>query len=248
SMWSGTTFNLLDGDEGLIDAMQFDAAIRPHNIHHPRPRLLSLENTTMRGAGAAIHPDRMQPVIDVARRHGLAVHLDGARLFNAAIALNVPVTDLTNPVDTVSICLSKGLGAPIGSLLVGPRDFIERATTYRKWLGGGLRQDGMLGAAGIIALTHHVDRLREDHDRARQLAEDLRRIGYQIYQPAVPTNMLMVDVPGSAEAFVEALAHEGVMTGALGPHRIRLVTHLDVNDDHVAYALKVFDHLAEQYA
>ncbi|AEJ41517.1 L-allo-threonine aldolase [Sulfobacillus acidophilus TPY] len=244
ALWAGVTLTLLEGTEGLFDSDTLAAALRPENIHHPRPRLVWLENTHNRAGGAAFGPELMGPVMDIAHRRGLVVHVDGARLFNAAVALNVPAARLVHDADSVSVCLSKGLGAPVGSLLVGPTDFIDRARRYRKWLGGGMRQAGVLAAAGLVALTQ-IDRLAEDHERARRLAEGLRDLGYRAWQPSVPTNMVMVDVDEDAGVLAERCRALGVLVSPMGAHRIRLVTHLDIDDCAISRALDVFHEMRE---
>lgn len=240
AMWASATWTLLDGKEGLIDAKTLAHVIRPQNIHFPRPRLLILENTHNRSGGAAHAYGSYAPTLEIARSKGLAIHLDGARLYNAAVALRTSVGALTEGIDSVSVCLSKGLGAPVGSVLVGSQEFIERSRQYRKWLGGGMRQAGILAAAGIYALSHNVERLAEDHRRLGRLAEGLMALGLTVRLPDVPTNMVMVDVSDSAEKFLEKLFARGIVAGAMGPHTIRLVTHLDVTDDQVAEAIVAF--------
>ncbi len=245
AMWSGITWNLLEGNEGTPTGDILRQAIRPVNIHHPRPRLLCLENTHNRAGGAAIGLSEMMSVIEAAREHRLLTHLDGARLFNAAAALELPPADLAAPFDSVSVCLSKGLGAPVGSVLVGSRDFIDRARVFRKWLGGGMRQAGVLAAGGLYALTHNLDRLSQDHARALQLVQALGEMGYQIFAPTKPTNMVMVDLPVAAEIAIEAVKQQGVLVGAMGPKRLRLVTHLDVDDEDIETAIRGFGRLYE---
>lgn len=242
TLWAGAMLTLLDGPEGLFSADDLRRAVRPANIHHPHPRLVSLENTHNRSGGAAHAPDAVNPVMDAAHELGLVVHVDGARLFNAAAALNIEAADLVARADSVSVCLSKGLGAPVGSVLVGTTQFIDRARRYRKWLGGGMRQAGILAAAGLMALDNR-HRLVEDHQRARRLLEGLRDLGYDAWGPALPTNMVMINTPGPAAAVVgEALQH-GVAFGTMGERLIRLVTHLDVDDAGIHQALEVFSQL-----
>lgn len=165
----------------------------------------------------------------------MVVHLDGSRLFNAAVALSVKPAQVAEMADSVTICLSKGLGAPLGSVLAGSEPFIARARRYRKQLGGGMRQAGVVAAAGLYGLDHHVDRLHEDHQRARVLAEALRELPrIHVYEPAVPTNMVMVDLlEESSEAVIRDALSSGIKLGAMGARRLRLVTHLDVDDQGV---------------
>lgn len=240
ALWAGVTVNALDGKDGLVTPSALAAAIRPANIHFPRPRLLVLENTHNRAGGIAFAPDQINPVAAAAHEQGLLVHIDGARLFNAAVALGTPAAALVESADTVSICLSKGLGAPVGSLLCGSAEHIATARRYRKALGGGMRQAGILAAAGLYALENHVDRLAEDHRRAARLAAGLRELGYRVQSPARPTNMVMVDVDGSAEALAAFLSTHGVLAGPMDSTRLRLVTHLDVDDAGIELTLRVF--------
>ncbi len=245
SLWAGAMLTLLDGPEGLFSADELRRRVRPANIHHPHPRLVSLENTHNRAGGAAMAPDRVDPVMAAAHEMGLSVHVDGARLFNAAVALGVTADRLVRDADSVSICLSKGLGAPVGSVLVGSRTFIDRARMYRKWLGGGMRQAGVLAAAGLLALNN-VDRLAEDHVRAERLLKSLQAMGYHAWGPSVPTNMVMIDTPGPAQALVDQASQFGVRIGTMGPQRIRLVTHLDVSDAGIDRTLNAFEAMKAQ--
>jgi threonine aldolase len=241
AMLAGVTFHTLEHAEGVIDPDILRAAIRPANVHHPRPRLLSLENTHNRAGGAALTRAQLQPLTDVAHQQGLRVHLDGARLFNAAVALGVPPAELAAVADSVTICLSKGLGAPLGALLVGEAPFIDAARRYRKALGGGMRQAGIVAAGGLYGLRHNIDRLAEDHRRAARLAEGLRGLpGLTVVRPTVPTNMVVVDLDRPAEAVMADGARAGILFGAMGPKRLRLVTHLDVDDGGIDAAIGFF--------
>ncbi|MCY0877772.1 MAG: low-specificity L-threonine aldolase [Firmicutes bacterium] len=246
TLWAGVMVTLLEGAEGLFTPEELKSRVRPQDIHHPRPRLVLLENTHNRAGGAALSPERLDPVMALSHELDLKVHVDGARLFNAAVALGVPARRLVRDADSVSVCLSKGLGAPVGSVLVGPREFIERARRFRKWLGGGMRQAGILAAAGLVALEN-IDRLAEDHRRARDLWEGLVALGYQAWMPTVPTNMVMVDTVEPNHRMVAALKAEGVLVGALTPSRLRLVTHLDVSDEDIARALEAFETIRGSY-
>ena len=243
AMWAQATFNQLQGPEGLMSVDELEASIRPRNIHHPNPRLLALENTHNRAGGVALSRERLLPLIHVARQHNLRVHLDGARIANAAVALKVDIRDLAEDVDSVSMCLSKGLGAPVGSVLAGTREYVEQARIYRKWLGGGMRQAGIIAAAGIYALDHHIERLADDHLRAHKLAQGLQSLGYRVDIPSIATNMVMVALDVAAEKFAVALKSKGVLAGAMGPNRLRLVTHLDVNDEGVERTIESFSQL-----
>lgn len=231
------TRTLLNLPDGGLDPTELVGAIRPQTIHSPGTKLLCLENTHNRCGGAALPLDRVQELCGIAHERGVAVHLDGARLFNAAVALGVPAASLAEPCDSVAFCFSKGLGAPVGSVLCGSRDFIERARRNRKLLGGGMRQAGVLAACALHALDHHIDRLAEDHANARLLAEGLAQLGP--FRPIPPaTNIVVVDVTeGSVDTWLRAFAREGVLAVAFGPRRFRMVTHLDVSRADIEEAL-----------
>lgn len=214
---------------GMMDPAALRAAVRKRNIHHPTPRLLCLENTHNRSGGRIVPLKRHQELCGVAREHGLAIHLDGARIFNAAIAAGVPVTDYTRDVDSVMFCLSKGLSCPLGSVLCGSRAFIEQAVWVRKRLGGGMRQAGIIAAAGIVALEQMVDRLAEDHEHARMLARALAEIpGLSVDLTSVETNMVNVDHSGtglSTADFMEQLKAVGILATGRPPHQVRFVAN-----------------------
>ncbi len=234
---------VLNQEDGTLDPTEVEAAIRPDNIHFPRTRLIAVENTHNRRYGAPIGPENLAALRAIADRHGLQVHMDGARLFNAAVALGLPARALAAYADTVMISLSKGLSAPVGSLLLGPAAFIAEARRARKVLGGGLRQAGILAAAGRVALTHMVARLADDHRRARLLAEGLASLpGARVDLARVYTNMVYVDLepPHQASAVVEGLARHGVRVLAVGPRRLRLVTHYGIEDEHIPTAVQAF--------
>jgi threonine aldolase len=180
------------GENGWMKPEDIEKAIRPDNIHFPPTTLVCIENTHNSAGGIALTTKQMKADWDVAKKHQLAVHMDGARVFNASVALGVDVKDLTQYADTVQICLSKGLAAPVGSVVVGPADVIKRARKYRKMLGGGMRQAGIIAAPGIIAMTKMVDRLKDDHDNAKFLAEGLKKMGIKINND-VQTNMVYID-------------------------------------------------------
>jgi threonine aldolase len=214
--------------DGTLDLEEVAAHIKPDDSHFARTRLLCLENTIH---GKVLPLAYLATTHDFAREHGLALHLDGARLFNAVIDLGVPVHTIARHFDTVSVCLSKGLGAPVGSVLVGARTHIDKARRWRKVLGGGMRQAGVLAAGALYALRHHVDRLRDDHTNARVLAEGLREVGWQ-HVDGSHTNMVFLHLSaGEALTMPVVLRHEGILVA--GGTKLRLVTHLDVRRDHV---------------
>lgn len=227
---AGAMLRTLDGEGGIFGADALAAAIRaPGDRYAPRSRLVSVEQTTNLGGGRVWPLDTVQAVLAVARAHGLKAHLDGARLLNAVVASGVPAADYAAGFDTAWLDFSKGLGAPAGACLAGSAELIDEAWRHKQMLGGALRQSGILAAAGLHALDHHVDRLAEDHANARRLAAALAEVpGVTADPAAVETNIVMFDV-ADAPAFAAALAGEGVLVGAMGPHRIRAVTHLDVD-------------------
>ena len=233
-----TVANQPDGTLRLEDIM---AAIRGNNVHFPRTRLICLENTHNRCYGSALTPRYMKSVAKLAGERDLRVHLDGARIFNAAIALGVNVTELTCHADSVSFCLSKGLSSPVGSLICGSSQFIAEARRNRKVLGGGMRQSGIIAAAGITALEQMVDRLAEDHENAKRLAEGIARIpGLSIELNRIQTNIVyfdMADEQFDAETLVRQLADRGIKILQVGPRRIRAVTHYGISDEDIDLAL-----------
>ncbi len=214
--------------------------IREQVYYLPRTKLFCLENTLNRGGGSVMRPDQMRAVYNMAKENGLQVHLDGARIFNAAQALGCEVTTLTAYADSVMFCLSKGLGAPVGSLLVGGKDFIARAHRYRKLLGGGMRQAGILAAAGLVALQD-TSHLAQDHEKAKVLAEGLYRLpGLKVDTSMVQTNMVMVGLDESCFSktdFIKRLADARVLVGGMGKSSVRFVTHRDVSMAEVSDAL-----------
>lgn len=229
--------------DGTLRPEDIEAAIRPDNVHFPRTRLICLENTHNRCCGAALTVEYMAAVAELARKCGLAVHLDGARIFNAAIALGVDVRELTRHVDSLSFCLSKGLAAPVGSVVCGSQAFIAEARRTRKVLGGGMRQAGVIAAAGIVALEKMVDRIQEDHDNAQRLARGIARIeGLPIDLSHVHTNIVYLGVSAgdvTAEGLTRKLNDAGVRVLAIGPARIRAVTHYGIKADDIDYALRL---------
>jgi len=233
-----TIVNQPDGTMRLED---IEAAIRGNNVHFPRSRLICLENTHNRCYGSALTPRYMESVAKLAAGRGLCVHLDGARVFNAAIALGVDVTELTCHADSVSFCLSKGLSSPVGSILCGSSDFIAEARRNRKVLGGGMRQSGIIAAAGITALEQMVNRLAEDHENAKRLAEGIARIaGLSIELNRIQTNIVYFDMSDEqfdAGTFVTQLAERGIKILQVAPSRLRAVTHYGIIAQDIDLAL-----------
>jgi len=239
---SGAQLHALTGERGELLPAQVDAAVRGTDDHNPPTRLLCLENTHNMAGGVVIPLASLAATARAARARGLRVHLDGARLWNAAVATGVPLARWAEPFDTVMLCFSKGLGAPVGSILVGERATIRRARRFRKMFGGGIRQGGVLAAACLYALDHHVDRLADDHRRARRLAELVATApGVTVDPKAVDTNIVFFELaeagPGAA-ALVESLKARGVWMSAYGPFRLRAITHLDVDDAGIERAGK----------
>jgi threonine aldolase len=230
--------NKPDGTMALAD---IEAAIHPDDVHFPRTKLIVLENTHNRCNGSPLDIDYMHTVAELARRYGLKLHIDGARLFNAALALGVEAKDLVADADSVSICLSKGLAAPVGSVVGGTRNFISKARRNRKVVGGGMRQAGILAAAGIVALTEMIDRLADDHINAKQLANGLANVkGLSIDPDQVSTNIVYVDITRedmSAQILAERLDSRGIRVLPTGPKRLRAVTHYHVTSEDVGFVL-----------
>ena len=229
---------------GRMDLSQIEASVRSDNPHLPQSRLILVENSYGDKHGYPIPTEYFAAVGAIADKYQLAVHMDGARLFNAAAALNVPAAEITRHVDSVTFCLSKGLGAPVGSVLCGSADFIHKARRVRKSLGGGMRQAGILAAAGIVALTEMVERLADDHAHAQQLAQGLAQIpGIMVQSEMVKTNMVFFgltdEVPLSNQELIAALREKAnIWLGALGPRRFRAVTHYWIGDKEVALFLE----------
>jgi threonine aldolase len=234
---------------GFLSADQVQEALRPANIHVPPTGLVCLENTHNRHGGTCCTPEEIAAVAAVAHAAGVPVHLDGARLFNAAVALGRPAGDFAAPVDSVTFCVSKGLGAPVGSVVCGSTAFIERARRIRKMVGGGMRQAGILAAAGLVALERMVDRLAEDHVNARSLAEALATLpGLAVDLASVQTNIVIIRVDrgdrarsvAATEALVKGCAARKVKIHAMGPTAIRCVTHKDVDAEDIRRAIDAF--------
>jgi threonine aldolase len=239
---SGVQLRPVPGAAGALRAFDLEACLRPDDPHHPRSRLVCLENTHNRAGGRVLPLPAIEEVAAFVRRHGLALHLDGARLWNAAAASGIALATYGRLADSVMVAFSKGLGAPVGSVLAGPRDWIAFARRERKKLGGGLRQVGILAAACLYALDHHLDRLPEDHANARVLAGALGEVpGIAIDLAAVETNIVVADVAGTGIAVADllgALRSRGVLMVPFGATLVRAVTHLDVSREAVLAAAR----------
>jgi threonine aldolase len=235
AMLSSVQLRILSGENGVIDPKTVRAAIRPEDVHFPRSRLLCLENTHNTAGGKVFPLEDFAAVATTAKELGLKVHLDGARLFNAQAATGIPASEWCAHADTVSVCSSKGLGAPVGSLLAGDEKTIMEARRVRKAFGGGMRQAGIIAAAALYAFENHVDRLGEDHEHASYLASGLREAGYEAKEPE--TNLVLVAVDDPPE-FLQALAREGVLATPGKPGYVRLCTHLDVGEREIEAAIQ----------
>ncbi len=241
---AGLMVKTLRGEDGAPEPRDVERAIRPENIHYPRTALIGLENTHYRYGGIVVPLSKFEKMREVADRHHLSIHLDGARLFNAAVYLGVEAKEIARYCDSVMISLSKGLGAPVGSLLAGSGDFIKEAERYRKMLGGGMRQTGWLCACGILALSEdNISRLQEDHDNARFLAEGLQSLpGIEVNQHQVQTNFVLADLSQSqlkASVFLQRLRDEGILATQVDDFRVRFVTSREVEREDITVALQV---------
>lgn len=238
---SGVSCRCLNGVRGIFTAADVEAALRPPDQHFPPTKLVCLENTHNRGGGTIWPLERIREVADIARRQGLAMHLDGARLWNASVATGIAERDYAEHFDSVSVCFSKGLGAPIGSALCGSRDFIQRARRFRKMFGGGMRQVGILAAGALYALEHQRSRLADDHANARALAQGLARLpGIELDPATVQTNIVFFNVKAvHAKELVQRLDLAGVRMLALGPNSIRAVTNLNVTAEAIPKAVEI---------
>jgi threonine aldolase len=265
---AGCSVRLLPGNRGRILSSQVAGVINPDDVHRPVSRLVSLENTSNRGGGSCYDFDEIRRIREVCNQFGLALHLDGARLFNALVAsagdvgstilegrseekvlLTSKIQHLTSNYgqvfDSISICLSKGLGAPVGSLLLGKKDFIRKARRVRKVFGGGMRQAGMLAGAGLYALQHHVDRLEEDHRHARLIADALQKKDFIAEILPVETNIIIAEMkdPRTPAWFVEKMKEQDILLFSFSPTRFRMVTHLDITPDMVGRTIDIIERL-----
>jgi threonine aldolase len=250
SVLGGLIPRLIKGHWGVMSPEDIEASLRPPNIHFPPTSLICIENSHNRAGGTVWSPSQTKAVSDLAKSHGLNVHMDGARIFNAAVAQGIDVRELTRHVDTLMFCLSKGLSAPVGSLVVGDEEFIDRARRYRKMLGGGMRQAGVIAAPGIIAIEKMVDRLKDDHANAKMLAQGLAKIdGISLDLSHVQTNIVFYNITGlgiDAEKWVAKMKEFGVKAGAVDSGRVRMVTHRGIEKEDIEYTLSAAEKTARQ--
>lgn len=235
----------LPSQNGAMDPEMVEERITSPSLHTPTTKLICVENTHNRKGGTIISQDHMRAYREIADRRGIRIHLDGARIFNAAVAQKISAWEIAQHADSVNFCLSKGLSCPVGSVVTGPKDFIERARQHRKRMGGAMRQAGVLAACGIYALNHLVERLAEDHARAKKLAEGLSGLpGIRIELERVQTNMVMVHTDAPASDWQARLKENGVLCFAVAPYRLRCVLHREIDDQKLEHAICVFRDLA----
>jgi threonine aldolase len=232
---SGAQVHPITGDRGMIRAAQVAAAINPDDVHKARTSLVCLENTSNRGGGCCYDWEEMVKIADVCKEHGLALHLDGARLFNALVATGQDPATYGQLFDSISVCLNKGMGCPMGSVLIGSEDFIKSARRIRKKLGGGLRQAGFMAATGLYAMEHNIARLAEDHLHAKQIAQALLEKSFVGHMLPVETNILIFEVKDdwTPQLFTDYMKNEGILVMAISPTQVRIVTHLDVTPEMI---------------
>lgn len=232
---SGASVRLLQGDLGRINAREILTAIQPDDPHRPHSRLVCLENTSNRGGGSCYDLEEIKKIEALCKEKGLSFHLDGARIWNALVAKKHSASQYGKLFDSISVCLSKSLGCPVGSLLLGKKDFIKKARRVRKVFGGGMRQAGFMAAAGIYALQHNLDRLTEDHERARRISEAIAKKSFTRLLLPVETNIIIFELDDSitAPALVAKMKTQDILGYAISPNRIRLVVHLDITEEMV---------------
>lgn len=238
---SGLATKLLKGNNGRLTAKMIEEAINPDDVHFPETQLVSLENTCNKGGGTIYDLDDIKKIRQLCNDKNLKLHLDGARIFNAIVESDYSARDIGEQFDTISICLSKGLGAPVGSVLVGTKEQIKKARRIRKLFGGGMRQAGYIAAAGIYALDNNIDRLKEDHLRAKKIAEGLEGLTYIKSVWPVYTNIIVYELNDDVDMnrYIQLLLEKGVKVAAFGPQQIRLVTHLNFTDEMLNELIKV---------
>ena len=247
---AGVIPRLIVGDKGILDPQDIRGALREENLHYPKTTLICLENTHNRAGGTIIPPKVTEEICQLAHQRNIAVHLDGARIFNAAVALNIKPALLAKDVDSMMFCLSKGLSAPVGSILTGSKEFIQKARKNRKMLGGGMRQAGILAAAGIIALDNMIERLEEDHKNARILGEGLAGIsGIKVDLATIQTNMVYFDIQESSMdtfQFLPKLVEYNILGSPRPPTKVRLVTHYGINEDDIYATIKAIKEIVKK--
>ena len=250
SALGGVAYNTIRNDDrGFLDPDEVEAAIKPANVHFTRTAMIGLENTHNAAGGAVLTVEDTKAVADVARRHEIPLHLDGARIFNASVALETPVSELAADADSVTFCLSKGLSCPIGSIICGGNEFIQEARRWRKVVGGSMRQVGIIAAAGIVALNSMVDRLAEDHANARKLANGLAQIpGISIEPDKLPTNLVFFEITDGDPAGLARKINERGIKGGSPMRRWRFVTHYGITSGDIDYTLDVMDSVMREYA
>ena len=238
---SGVAVNLLRGENGILNVEMIEKVIKPHYDWLPRTSLVVLENTCNHGGGSFYTLEQVKPISEMCKVKGLKLHLDGARLFNALVETGETTQEWGNTFDSISICLSKGLGAPVGSLLIGEKDFIKRSRRIRKAFGGGMRQAGFLAAAGIYALENNVARLKEDNHHAKKIGDILRGLPYVENLRPVMTNIVIFDVkaPLTGNIFLEKIGQFGIKAALFGPNTVRFVTHLHITSEMVEELIRV---------
>lgn len=246
---AGVIPRLIIGNKGILDPQDIKKALRDENLHYPKTTLICLENTHNRAGGTIISPKMVEKICQLAHQRNIQVHLDGARIFNAAVALNIEPVLLTKSVDSVMFCLSKGLSAPVGSILAGSKEFIQRARKNRKMLGGGMRQAGILAAAGIIAIENMVERLEDDHKNAQILGEGLTDIGgIKVDLETIQTNMVCFDLRESGMdtyQFLPKLAEYNILGSPRPPSKVRLVTHYGISEDDIYTTIKAIKEIVK---
>lgn len=240
---SSLLVNMITTEYGVMTAEQIEMSVREPNVHSPITKLVAIENTHNRHGGTIWPLEEIKRIRTVADRHNLLMHLDGARIWNAHVATGIPLADWVKPFDSVSVCLSKGLGAPIGSMILGSKEFINKALRTRKLFGGGMRQAGIVAAGGLYAVQNNIPRLAEDHANARILAEGLNKIdGFAVDMKRVQTNIILADIAGTGKTPAEVLSvmkERGVLAVAFGRTRLRFVTHLDVSREDCEKAVEI---------
>ena len=237
-------------DGGAFKKEDLEAAIRPKNIHYPELSLVCIENTHNRHGGTILTPKQLEAISEVTKKHSVRLYMDGARIFNASVALGVDPKEFAKHVDNLMFCLSKGLSCPVGSLIVGDQEFIEKAKKVRKLLGGGMRQAGIIAAPGIVALQKMVSRLRTDHENAKLLAEKLSRIdGVQIDTKKIQTNIVIFDIATrtvKSDGFINELERDGILALTQGENRVRIVTHWGIEKEHIERTASAIERILTQ--